>query len=60
MARIISFRVGQRDRIPLSHFISSLQSFLGILRDLDATISKDQHGSVVWEVVSLRQTVRLL
>jgi hypothetical protein len=55
MARTIFLRVGNRDRVPLSHFISSLQHFLGILRDLDATISKDQRGSVVWEVVSLQQ-----
>lgn len=55
MAGIIFLRIGQKDRIPLSAFISSLQNFLGMLRDLDATISKDQRGSVIWDVVSLQQ-----
>jgi hypothetical protein len=55
MARTIFLRVGQKDRISLFEFITSLQKFLGVLRDLDATISKDQRGSVIWEVVSLQQ-----
>jgi hypothetical protein len=55
MTRTIFLRVGQKDRVSLAEFISSLQNFLGILRDLDATISKDQRGSVIWEVVSLQQ-----
>lgn len=53
--RSIFLRIGQRDRIPLSALIESLQNFLGMLRDFDATISKNQKGSVVWEVTSLRQ-----
>jgi hypothetical protein len=55
MKRVIFLRIGQRDRVPLAYFINSLRNFLGILRDLDATISKDKLGSVIWEVVSLRQ-----
>ena len=55
MPRTIFLRVGKKDRVPLAVFINALQDFLGMLRDLDAAISKDQRGSVVWEVVSLRQ-----
>jgi hypothetical protein len=52
MTRTIFLRVGQKDCVSLVGFISSLQNFLGILRDLDSTISRDQRGSVIWEVVS--------
>lgn len=55
MNRTIYLRVGLKDRVSLSAFISCLQNFLGMLRDLDSTISKDQRGSVIWEVVSLQQ-----
>ena len=58
MPRTIFLRVGEKNRVPLAVFINALQDFLGMLRDLDATISKDQRGSVVWEVVSLRQRLR--
>src|SRR5204863_7618611 len=55
MPKTIFLRVGTEDRIPLSDFITSLRSFLNILQDLDATISRDQRGSMVWEVVSLQK-----
>jgi len=55
MPQTIFLRIGERDRIPLGAFIDSLRDFLGMLRDFDATISKDTKGSVVWEVVSLQQ-----
>jgi hypothetical protein len=55
MSQTIFLRIGERDRIPLAAFIESLRDFLGMLRDLDATISKDTKGSVIWEVVSLQQ-----
>jgi hypothetical protein len=55
MSRTIYLRVGQKDQIPLDIFISSLSNFLGVLRDLDSTISDNKHGSVIWEVVSLQQ-----
>src|SRR5262249_20228804 len=40
---------------PLRDFIGALSCFLGLLRDLDSTVSQDKLGSVVWDVVSLRQ-----
>jgi len=55
MPRTIFLRIGQKDRVPLAAFINALQNFLGMLKDLDATISKDERGSAVWEVVFLQQ-----
>jgi hypothetical protein len=55
MPNIIFLRVGDRDRLPLRDFIASLRHFLDILRDFDATISKDPLGTAIWEVVSLEQ-----
>lgn len=56
MPQTIFLRIGERDRLPLAAFIESLRDFLGMLRDFDATISKDKRGSVIWEVVSLKQS----
>lgn len=54
MSETIFLRVGTReDRVPVLDFIESLRDFLLVLRDLDATISHDPRGSVVWEVASL-------
>jgi hypothetical protein len=55
MPNIIFLKIGNRDRLPLGAFIDSLRYFLGILRDFDATISKDPHGTATWDVVSLQQ-----
>src|SRR6266568_1839007 len=55
MADTIFLRVGTEDRIPLKAFIDSLQNFLAVLRDFDATMSHDSRGSMVWEVVSLQK-----
>jgi len=55
MSQTIFLRIGERNRIPLKDFIGVLSNFLGLLRDVDSTVSNDKLGSVVWEVVSLRQ-----
>lgn len=55
MADTIFLRVGTEDRIPLTAFIDSLRNFLLVLQDLDATISHDSRGSMIWEVVSLQK-----
>lgn len=55
MADTIYLRVGTADRIPLRTFIDSLNNFLTVLRDLDATVSHDQRGNTIWEVVSLEK-----
>jgi hypothetical protein len=55
MPNTIFLKIGDRDRLPLGAFIDSLRYFLGILRDFDATISKDRHGTATWELVFLEQ-----
>ena len=55
MSETIFLRVGNREAISLDLFISSLSNFLGALQDIDATISKDEQGSLVWEVVVLQK-----
>jgi len=55
MADTIFLRVGTEDQIPLKAFIDSLRNFLSVLEDLDATISHDSRGSMVWEVVALQK-----
>ena len=55
MTQTIFLKIGERNRVPLRDFIGVLNSFLSLLRDVDSTIAKDKFGSVVWEVVSLRQ-----
>ncbi len=52
----IYLKIGTIDRIPFDAFIQSLQNFKGVLEDLDATISENSAGSMVWEVVSLQKT----
>jgi hypothetical protein len=55
MPQTIYLQIGQREKLPLGAFIAALKNFLGLLRDLDAAVSQDNRGSVVWEVVSLHQ-----
>lgn len=55
MPQTIFFRIGTRNRVPLQDFIGALQNFLGLLRDVDSTVANDKQGSVIWEVVSLKQ-----
>jgi hypothetical protein len=55
MAETIYLRIGTEDEISLSVFIESLQNFLHALKDLDATISRDVRGSLVWNVVRLEK-----
>jgi hypothetical protein len=55
MPQPIFFRVGNNDRISLSGFIDALHNFLSALRNIDATISSEQRGSVTWDVTSLQK-----
>jgi len=55
MPRTIFIQLGIRDKITLHELIESLKNFLGVLRDLDAAISKDMRGTVTWEVVTLEK-----
>jgi hypothetical protein len=55
MSQTIFLKIGERNRVPLRDFIGVLNNFLNLLRDVDSTVANDKLGSVVWEVVSLRQ-----
>lgn len=55
MPETIFLRVGTLDKISLSAFIEALNNFLRALKDLDATISRDPRGSLIWEIVTLQK-----
>jgi hypothetical protein len=55
MPETIYLRVGTHDKISLSAFIEALNNFLHALKDLDATISHDPRGSLIWEIVTLQK-----
>ena len=56
MAETIYMRVGERDRVDLPDLVTALGSFLGILKDVDATIARRMQGNLVWRVTVLDQT----
>ena len=53
MRKIIFFQLGERERISVRQFLYSIRNLVGVLEDLDATISKKRSGSVRWEVAVL-------
>jgi hypothetical protein len=55
MPETIYLRVGTQDEIALSVFIEALQNFLHALRDVDATLSQNTAGSLIWNVVRLEK-----
>lgn len=55
MPKTIYFRVGNSNHISLGAFVDSLRDFLGLLQDLDATLSAGGTGNTQWEVVVLRK-----
>ena len=55
MPKTIFLRVGTHDRVPLYVFIDSCRNFLSVLQHLDAAVSRDPRGSMIWEVVSLQK-----
>jgi hypothetical protein len=55
MPETIYLRVGTQDEIALSVFIEALQNFLHALKDVDATLSQNVNGSLVWNVVRLEK-----
>jgi hypothetical protein len=55
MAETIYLRVGTSDEIALHVFIEALQNFMYALKDLDATLTKNTSGSLVWNVVKLEK-----
>lgn len=55
MSETIFLQVGSDNRIPFGAFVESLRNFLSVLKDIDATISHNPQGHLVWEVVSLQK-----
>lgn len=55
MSDTIYLRLGTSDRITLQDFIDSLSDFRFTLQELDATISENKDGNMIWEVVALQK-----
>lgn len=55
MGKIIYFRLGERERIEVYQLLRSLRNILGVLEDLDASISQKKSGTVRWEVAVLNK-----
>lgn len=60
MSKTIYLKLGTANQIALADFIDSLDDFKNILLELDATISHDKDGNMIWEVVTLEKTTRTL
>jgi hypothetical protein len=55
MPQPIFLRIGTESRIELGSFVNSVSDFLSILKDVDATVSERQSGSVKWVVDTLEK-----
>lgn len=55
MRKIIYFRLGERERIEVYQLLRSLRNILGVLEDLDASISQRKSGTIRWEVAVLNK-----
>jgi len=53
MSKTIFLRVGNKEAIVLPDLVTSLSSFLRVLRDFDSTVSDRKGGSQQWEVTSI-------
>ena len=60
MGKVIFFRLGERDRISVKELIHSIRNLLGILEDLDSSISQKRSGSMRWEVAVLSKNSPLV
>lgn len=55
MAETICMRVGENERIDIDDFVSALQNFLGILRDVDSAIAAKSKGNLLWRITTLKK-----
>lgn len=55
MPSTVYVELGKKNRITLREFIDALKNLLGVLEDLDSTISREQRGSITWEVSFLQK-----
>jgi hypothetical protein len=53
MAEPIFMRIGEGNRIDLPEFVGAMGNFLGILRDVDSTVSDKKAGNLRWIVTTL-------
>lgn len=53
MDKIIYFRLGDKSRILVSELLKSIENILGVLEDIDASISNKRSGNIRWEVAVL-------
>ncbi len=56
MSRVLYFELGDRDTVSLNALIAAFKNILGVLEDLDASLSKDPRGTVRWEVAVLQKS----
>ena len=55
MGDVIYFQLGDRDEISMKALVRAFRNILGVLEDLDASVSQDPRGTVDWEVAVLRK-----
>ena len=53
MSKTIYLRVGDRDKVGLGDFVTSLKGFLRLLKDFDSTVSGKESGTQRWEVTTV-------
>lgn len=56
MSKTIFFRVGDRNTITLPDLVTSLGSFMRLLRNFDSAISDKRSGSQNWEVTTITKS----
>lgn len=55
MAETFCMRIGEYDRPDVQDFLIALHNFLGLLRDIDASIAQKKTGNLLWRVTDLRK-----
>jgi hypothetical protein len=54
MADPIFMRIGEGSTVELPELVGAMGNFLGLLRDVDSTISDKRNGNLRWKVTTLR------
>lgn len=55
MAETIYMRVGEQDKVDFADFVDALTNFLGLLKDVDATVAQRKTGTLNWRVTALNR-----
>jgi hypothetical protein len=48
-------RIGEQDRIDFADFVTALNNFLGLLKDVDSAVAHRKNGNLQWRVTTLRK-----